>query len=173
MGAAYLAVARFRKPHGLKGDALVLPLTDEPEDVFTAGRILVPIDEEGQSVGPQVVISHARRYQRHWLLSFEGIHDRSALENWSYKVLGAARDELRQPDDGEMYLHEIPGSTVVENGAEIGVVREVVGVPGGQVLVVVRNGREHLIPFRAPIVRRLDRTNRRIEVELPAGLLEV
>jgi 16S rRNA processing protein RimM len=173
MEAAYLAVARFRKPHGLKGDAIVFPLTDEPEEVFTAGRVLTPLDDDGKIAGPQVVISHARRYQRHWLLSFEGIDDRGVLENWPYKILGAVQDELRQPDDGEMYVHEIPGSTVVEGGVEIGVVQEVMGVPGGQVLVVIRNGREVMIPFRDPIVKRLDRANRRIEVELPAGLLEV
>lgn len=173
MEAAYLAVARFRKPHGMKGDALVFPMTDEPEEVFTVGRVLVPLDEEGHTAGPQLVISHARRYQRHWLLSFEGITDRGVLEQWPYQTLGAVQDELRQPDDGEMYLHEIPGSTVVENGEEIGVVREVIGIPGGQVLVVMGNEREHMIPFRDPIVRRLDRANRRIEVELPPGLLEV
>ena len=31
MEAAYLAVARFRKPHGLKGEAVCWVLTDEPE----------------------------------------------------------------------------------------------------------------------------------------------
>lgn len=173
MEAAYLAVARFRKPHGLKGDALVFPLTDEPEEVFTVGRVLTPLDDGGKVVGPQLVISHARRYQRHWLLSFEGIDDRGVLEGWPYKILGALQAELRQPDDGEMYLHEIPGSMVVEDGVELGIVREVMGIPGGQVLVVERDGHEYMIPFRDPIVKRLDRAKRRIEVQLPAGLLEV
>lgn len=72
-----------------------------------------------------------------------------------------------------MYLHEIPGSIVVEAGVEIGIAKEIVGVPGGSVLVVERDGREHMIPFRDPIVKRLDRKNRRIEVVLPPGLLEV
>ena len=171
--ATYLAVARFRKPHGLKGEAVVFPLTDEPDAVFVPGRVLVPVDDEGRPAGVEVVIHKARPYQRHWLISFEGITDRVVLESWRGVTLGVDRSELRAPDEGEMYLHEIPGAHVVEDGVEIGIVREIVGVPGGSVLVVERDGKELLIPFRDPIVKRLDRENKRIEVVLPPGLLEV
>ena len=175
MEASYLAVAKFRKPHGLKGEALVYPLTDEPDEVFVAGRVLVPVDDEGRATGSELVIHHARAYQRCWLLGFEGITDRSAFEGgaWSAVTLGASTDVLRPPTEGEMYLHEVPGSTVVEGDVEIGIVKEVLGVPGSQVMVVVRDGKDHLVPFREPIVTRLDRAGRRIEVELPPGLLEV
>ena len=44
---------------------------------------------------------------------------------------------------------------------------------GAALVVVDGGGREHLIPFRAPIVTRLDRAARRIEVDLPPGLLEL
>ncbi len=145
----------------------------EPEEVFVPGRVLVPVDDDGRPCGDEVVIQRARPYQRHWLLAFEGIRDRTALESWDAVTLGAAQRELRAPDEGEMYLHEVPGSTVVEGGEVIGVVKDVVGVPGGRMLVVERRGREHLIPFREPIVQRLDREGRRIEVVLPPGLLEV
>lgn len=171
--AVYLAVARFRKPHGLKGEALIYPLTDEPNAVFVPGRVLVPVDEEGRPTGVEVVIQKARSYQRHWLVSFEGITERGVLESWGSVMLGAVQSELSPPEEGEMYLHEIPGSIVVEAGVEIGMVKEIVGVPGGSVLVIERDGREHMIPFRDPIVKRLDRENRRIEVVLPPGLLEV
>ena len=40
MEATHLVVARFLKPHGLRGAALVEPLTDEPETVFQVGRRL-------------------------------------------------------------------------------------------------------------------------------------
>ena len=173
MEAAYLAVARFRKPHGLKGEALVFPMTDEPESVFVPGRVLLPVDDEGRPNGVEVVIHHARPFQRHWLLAFEGITDRTVLEAWGALTLGAKQSELRAPENDEMYLHEIPGSRVVEAGVEIGVVKEMIGVPGGRVLVVERDGKEHLVPFREPIVQRLDRATRVIEVVLPQGLLEV
>ena len=36
----HLAVGLLKKPHGVKGDVLVFPLTDAPEQVFTIGRTL-------------------------------------------------------------------------------------------------------------------------------------
>ena len=173
MEASYLAVARFRKPHGLKGDAQLYPLTDEPEEVFVEGRVLVPVDEAGNAIGRELVIHHARPYQRCWLVGFEGITERAMLEGWVAVTLGAAVAELRPPEHGEMYLHEIPGATVVEGNTEIGVVKEVIGAPSNQIMVVMCEGRDCLVPLREPIVKRLDRENRRIEVELPPGLLEV
>lgn len=173
MEAAYLAVARFRKPHGLKGEALVVPLTDEPDEVFTPGRVLVPVDDAGHPTGDDLVIARARPFQRRWLLAFQGITDRGVLEAWPQLLLGARRAELRAPEGDEIYHHEIPGCAVVEDGKEIAVARELVGVPGGQLLVAERDGREILIPFREAVIRRIDRAARRIEVELPPGLLEV
>ena len=173
MEAAYLVVARFRKPHGLKGEALVVPMTDEPDVVFVPGRVLVPVTDQGDPIGDALTVARARPFQRGWLLGFKEVEDRTVLEQWPSWHLGARTDELRPLDGSEMYLHEVPGSRVVEGGVEIGVAKDIVEGPGGSLLVLERHGREHLIPFRAPIVVRLERASRTIEVALPPGLLEI
>lgn len=170
---AYLVVARFLRAHGLKGDALVASLTDDPETVLGAGRRLVEVDEAGVSVGAGLVVSRSRLLRQGWLLGFREIETRTALEQRGLKYLGARREELRPLKPNAMYLHEIPGAQVVDRGEVIGIAREVVGGPGAELLVVEAKGREHLIPFRAPILRKLDRAARRIEVDLPPGLLEL
>ena len=38
--ARLLAMGRLRKPHGLKGECAVFPLTRDPEVLFAAGRPL-------------------------------------------------------------------------------------------------------------------------------------
>ena len=171
--SAYLVVGRFLKPHGLKGEAVVLPLTDDPEIAFAVGRALCPVGDDGTRVGNELIVARSRPFQRRWLLAFEGIDHRAQLERWRQQYLGAKEDELRPPEADEMYLHEIAGATVVENGVEIGTAQEVIGAPGNQLLLVTCDGREHMIPFCAPIVRRLDRQRRQIEVQLPPGLLEI
>ena len=37
----HLVVGRLRKPHGLKGNVTVFPLTDDPETVYAEGQQLV------------------------------------------------------------------------------------------------------------------------------------
>lgn len=107
------------------------------------------------------------------MLGFREIATRGELEQRGLTYLGARREELRLRQPNAMYLHQIPGAQVVERGAVIGIARALVGAPGAELLVVETNGREHLIPFRAPILKALDRAGRRIEVGLPPGLLEL
>lgn len=171
--AAHLVVARFLKAHGLKGDALVASLTDQPETVLAAGRRLIEVDGAGEVIGAALTVARSRPLRRDWLLRFSEIETRTALEQRGLKYLGARREELRPLKPNAMYLHEIPGAQVVDRGEVIGIARELVGGPGAELLVIEANGREHLIPFRAPLLKGLDRAARRIEVDLPPGLLEL
>lgn len=172
---AYLAVARLRKPHGLKGDVVLWALTDDPEGVLVPGRRLVPVSEGGERAGDDVVVERSRRYNRQWLVKFESVADREVLEGWRNRLFGVAVEELAAPRGEEMYIHEMPGVSVRVGGEIIGRVIRLVEVAGGEgdLLAVDVGGREILVPFRRPIVTRVDREAREIELDPPEGLLEL
>ncbi len=170
---AFLAVARFRKPHGLKGEAVVWVLTDQPEEVLVAGRVLTPVDDAGRPTGPPLTVERSRPYHRQWLVKFAEIDHRAELEQWEQRLFGVPRDDLEAPGENEAYLHELPGMEVWADGRVVGVVREVIEIPAGQLLSVDVDGREVLVPLRKPIVVQLERGARRITIEPPAGLLEL
>ncbi len=48
--ARHLVVGRLRKPHGLKGNVTLFPLTDDPETVFAPGRSVWLVGLDGVSV---------------------------------------------------------------------------------------------------------------------------
>jgi 16S rRNA processing protein RimM len=173
MEAAYLAVARFRKPHGLKGEALCWVLTDEPEQVFVVGQELTPMDDDGNKVGEPLVIEQQRRYHRNRLVKFEGIDDRAALELWDQVLLGVPTEMLTPPSADELYEHEVPGVKVLAHGELVGVASGLLETAGGSLLAVEIDGREVLVPFRKPIVVSVDRVARIIEIDPPQGLLEL
>lgn len=173
MEPAFLAVARMRKPHGMKGEAVVWVLTDDPERALAPGKQLTPVDASGRAVGPPLTIERSRPYHRQWLLKFREVADRTALERWDDTLLGARCEELRAPLENEVYVHELAGMEVVVAGRPIGLVTDLIEVPAGQLLAVDVAGREVLVPFRRAIVRRVDRERRRIEVDPPAGLLDL
>jgi 16S rRNA processing protein RimM len=170
---AYLAVARFRKPHGLKGEALLWVLTDEPERILSVGQRLTPVDTVGRAVGMPLTIERSRAYHRQWLVKFEGVDDRTELERWDEVLFGVRREELTAPAENEAYVHELPGMEVIVAGRPAGRVKDVVEIPAGRLLVVETDGHEVLVPFRKPIVQWVDREERRIEIEPPPGLLEL
>lgn len=170
---AYLAVARLIKPHGMKGELVVLPLTDDPSEVLAVAKDLMPIDDGGEAVGEPLTVSRSRAYQRRWLLQFEGVESRTAVEELGGGLLGVLEADLSPPEDGEMYVHEIPGSSVIVDGSIVGSASGLIDVPGGRLLIVDIDGREVFVPFREPIVTRVDRVARSIEIDPPAGLLEI
>ncbi|MFQ5704832.1 MAG: ribosome maturation factor RimM [Gemmatimonadales bacterium] len=173
MEAAYLAVARFRKPHGLKGEVVMWALTDDPEGVLTAGRKLVPIDEAGSPIGEPLEIERARPYHRNWLVKFRKVDNRDVVETWGQRLVGMAATELQLPADDEMYVHEIPGADVVAGGNLIGKANALLDIPGGRLLAVNVAGKEVLVPFKKPILVRISRADRTIEIDPPAGLLDL
>jgi 16S rRNA processing protein RimM len=173
-GPTHLVVGLLKKPHGVRGDALVYPVTDEPDGAFAAGKRLVLLDRDGRATGRELVIERSRQYHRAWLLHFEGIETREALALFRERHLAIPLAEARPLEDGEFYMHELVGLNVATaGGAPVGVVADVVEAPQGWLLEVAGAGKRHLIPFTRGVVERVDRTERVVVIAPPAGLLEL
>ncbi len=173
-GVRYLAVARLRKPHGLKGDFAIFPLTSDPEAVFAEGRRLVRMGLDGAVLGEPVEIERSRGYHREWLVKFRGVASRDVLDSWRGQFLGAPAESLAPPAEGEVYLHELEGFAVRgQDGTALGLVTSLFELASGLTLQVQGPKREFLLPFKKEFVRRVDREQRLLEVELPEGLVDL
>ena len=173
-GPTHLAVGLLKKPHGVKGDALVYPLTDHAESVFRIGRVLAVLGKDGMPTGATVTVTVCREYHRAWLLHFSGLDTRQALDVLRPRYLGITVGEAAPLEEGEFYLHELVGLGVqTADKAPVGVVSAVVEAPQGLLLAVRGAAKEHLIPFKAGIVRRVDRGARMVTVSPPPGLLDI
>jgi 16S rRNA processing protein RimM len=174
--ARRLVVGRLRKPHGLKGDCAVFPLTDSPEEVFQPGRQLWMVDVGGQEVGGPLTVERGRAHHREWLLKFAGVESRSALEALpALRGVFVAADaaELTPPADDEVYTHELVGFSVRDSdGTALGVVSEFYDLPSGLTLEVQGPKREFLLPYRQEFVQEVDKNARQLTVTLPEGLID-
>jgi 16S rRNA processing protein RimM len=168
-----LVDARLRKPHGLIGEGAVFPLTDDPQGIFRPGRKFAMVDLAGSQVGEPVTIERSRPFHREWLLKFRGLDERAALEPIRDLLLASPADELKAPEGDEVYLHELTGFAVRdEQDQALGVVTGLYEMPSGLMLEVQGPRREFLLPYKKEFVRRVDRAERRLVVELPAGFLD-
>jgi 16S rRNA processing protein RimM len=168
-----LVVGRLRKPHGLKGDCAVFPLTDHPEEVFAPGRSVWLKNLKGEVLAGPLVIERSRSYHREWLVAFRGHSQREAVEPWYDALLTAPADTLRPPEEDEVYLHELEGFAVESStGEPLGLVSGVMELKTGLMVEVQGAKREFLLPYRKEFVKRVDRGGRRLIVELPAGLID-
>ena len=60
----------------------VFPLVENPGAVFAPRARVYVVDEERRVVAGPLVVARRRAYHREWLLGFEGITGRDAVEAW-------------------------------------------------------------------------------------------
>lgn len=166
-----LVVGRVGRAHGLRGEVLVDVRTDSPELRLGPGTVLVT---DPAAAGP-LRVEAGRVHSGRLLLHFGGVADRTAAEALRGVLLLAEVDpDVLPEDEDEWYDHQLVGlDAVLTDGTLVGEVREVLHLPGHDVLAVTRpDGAEALVPFVTEIVPEVDLAANRLVVTPPPGLLD-
>ena len=162
-----LTLGQVATAHGIRGWVLVRSFADPPDSLLDY--------DEWQLVAPQGATRTMRLlegapYKEGLRVRLEGIEDRNAalaLSGWQVQI---ARSELPPLEKGEHYRDDIVGFEVVNaEGAVLGQVAYFADLPAGAVMVV-KGGREHLVPASPRHLLKIDAGERRIEVDWPAEL---
>jgi 16S rRNA processing protein RimM len=169
-------VGRVRKAHGIRGDLVVEPISDEPDVIFTSGRRVFAGNAAGDPAkdGKTLTIRSANPFKGGYIVHFDEIDDRTVADTWRERYLLLPADELEPLAEDEVYIHELPGMRVVlESGDEVGVVDGTYELPQGLTLDVNRptSSTTVLVPFDR-IVTSVDREAKVITIDPPAGLLD-
>jgi len=173
-GARHVVVGRLRKPHGLKGDCNLFPLTDDPATIFAPGREIWVVDLAGDTVAGPLTVERSREYHREWLVKFAGVESRDALEPFRAHFLAVPPDRLNPLAADEVYLHELDGFSVrLPDGTPLGIVSAVYELPAGIMIEVQGPKREFLLPYKKEFVQEVDRARRRLTVMPPEGLVDL
>lgn len=167
-----LLVGVVARPHGIKGEVIVNPTTDFPEDRFAVGASVW-----GRAAGgttPEAL--HVRAFRMHQgrpVVRFDGVATMSDAERfagWDLRIPPTARREL---PPHVYYRDDLIGCEVVTNDGEtVGRVRAVDGEGQAVRLVVTAARGEVLVPL-AQDVCAVDIAARRIVVTPPEGLLDL
>ena len=158
------------RPHGLRGDVVVIPQSDVG-DRFDVGSRLFLCHADGR-----VELDIVRRsggYRDRLLISFESSVDREAAEALRGAELRVARDDVPGARDGQYYYFELVDCLCRDAVAgDLGPVVAIIEDGGGLLLEVDRDGQKVLIPFVRSFLRRIDVEAGEIDLDLPPGLLE-
>ncbi len=163
-------IGRVIKSHGIRGEVVVEPTTDEPGIRFAVGEVL-----DGRQGGREheLTVATVRPHQNRLLIKFEEVPDRTAADSLRGVRFFAAPLESDGDDDG-FYDHELEGLRVIHDGDDIGEVTGVIHGPAGEILEVeLSGGKETLIPFVHDIVPEVDLEAGTCTITPPEGLLEL
>lgn len=166
-----ITVGRVARAHGVRGEVLVEVRTDNPDERFAAGVVMLT---EPATAGP-LTVNRVRWHSGRLLVVFDGVAGRDAAEALrGVRLLAEIGDDERPDDPDEFFDHQLLGLRVVTvDGTEVGHVREVIHAPAQDLLAVVGdNGEQTLIPFVTQIVPEVDLAGAKVTVDPPPGLLD-
>ena len=176
-GPRFLAVGHIVKPHGIKGEFLVLPLTDHPQNTYAPGVVLRLGNTDSADPDPDLPplkLEQARPYRNGYIVSAGGITDRNGSEMLRGYYLFREVLALEPLGDGEFFYHQLLGMEVRTNiGAVVGEVTEVYELDPNDILCVQGHEGEILIPFSKEIVLQVNADEKYIVIDPPDGLLDL
>jgi 16S rRNA processing protein RimM len=161
-------VGYISKTHGLKGE--VTAIFDQDFDFEELTSFF--LDFNGSLV-PYFLEDFSDRGDKTFL-KFEGINsinEAELLKGKSVFLPKIIRPKLKR---GEFYDDEVVGFSVEDEIlGDLGSVNEVESTGLNRLLVIIHNQKEILVPIDSPFVKSVNKSQKRIKLQLPEGYLEV
>jgi 16S rRNA processing protein RimM len=167
----FITLARVIKTQGRHGEVAAEIHTDIPGRLH-AGMKILALSEAGSR--RELQIDDVWPHKNWQVLKFAGVDSISDAEVLIGCELQVPATERAKLEEGAVYISDLIGCTLFDRGREVGVVSDVRFGAGEAPLLVVGAGKnEHEIPYAQVFLKRVDLEGKRIEMNLPEGLLEV
>jgi 16S rRNA processing protein RimM len=155
--------------HGLRGDLRVRPQTSGSDALCTVDEVFL------RDASGHLTCCVPVRAVLHKGLVLLRLQDHETI-NLAEKLVGAEvlmrLADLPELDENENYWHQIQGLTVVDRQrGELGTLQDMFATPAHDIYVVQGPFGEVLIPAVPALIIAVDLAGRRIEVDLPEGLV--
>ena len=167
----FITLARVVKTQGRHGEVAVELHSDVPDRLHQGLRLYALSKDDSRR---ELKIEDAWPHKDFVVLKFAGVDSISEAEPLIGCELQVPSAERAQLEEGSAYVSDLVGCTLADRGKEIGVVSDVRFGAGEAPLLVVGSGKSELeIPFAQEFLVQVNLEAKRIEMNLPEGLLEV
>jgi len=172
-------LARVRRPQGRKGEVFADILTDFPERFAERRRLWLLADTASPGAAQrEAELAHHWLHKGGVVLHFAGIDSISAAETLTGLIVAIPRSERTPLAEDEVYIADLIGSTLMDVAADpavtVGEIEDVDRTAGPAPLLIVKGAAgEVLVPFAKSYLRKIDLENRRVEMALPEGLIDL
>ena len=160
----FFRIGVITRPHGVLGEMKVYPVTDDIKRFKGMKEILMG-PPEGQKGDLSTVKVEGVRFQKNMvLLKLSGIESPEEARKLSQYQLYVKREDAIPLSDGEYYVSDLIGLTVLsEKGEKLGILKDVLKTAANDVYVV-KGEREILVPAVKEYV---------LSIDLPKGEMTV
>jgi 16S rRNA processing protein RimM len=165
-----LSIGKILKPHGIRGEVKVLPLTDFPRRFDRLSHIQVLTADHRLL---DLTIQKVRYYKNFVYLKFKEYTSVDQVKGLRGGLLKIKRSEAVELPEGQYLYFDIIGLSVrTEAGEELGVVEDIFSTGGNDVYVVKsQKNKEYLIPATTEIIKKIDLVEKVLIIHPLEGLL--
>lgn len=165
-----IEIGRVARAHGVRGEVRVALHWEHSDSLSHVDEVV--LTAKGKTLGTFEVRA-ARPVDRAVLLTLVGVHDRDRAEALRGALVSVARDQLPPLEDGEYYLCDLVGASVISPNGMVGEVVEVRMHPSVDTLVVrAPDGVLWEQALAEPWIVAVDAKNGRVELASADGLVE-
>jgi 16S rRNA processing protein RimM len=165
------------KTQGRRGEVAAEVHSDVPGRLRAGMRVFALAADPGSEEAVErreLKIDDAWPHKSYVVLKFAGVDSISDAEPLVGSELQVPRSERAPLEAGTAYVSDLVGCLLFDRGREVGVVNDVrFGAGEAPLLVVVAGKSEFAIPYAQEFLVRIDLEQKRIEMTLPEGLLDV
>lgn len=168
---SFIAIARIVRTRGNRGEVLADLYTDFPARFDTLSEVWLELADGNRE---RVEIEEAWGHKGRQVLKFVGTDSISAAERWVGCWVEVEESQAAVLPSGTYYDHQLVGCRVWTSGGEdLGRVREILHIAGNTQIVVFGDLGEILIPAAGGYCTEISIRDKRIVVNLPAGLVDL
>ena len=165
----YFRVGVIANTHGIRGEVKVFPTTEDPKRFKGMKEIILDTGNEKKVLE----VASARFFKNMVILKFKGIDSINDIEKYKGRDLLVTRENAIPLEEGEYYIADILGATVVtEDGEKFGVLKDVLTTGANDVYVVEdTKGAEVLLPAIKECILDVDVEKNVMTIHLMKGLI--
>ena len=166
-----LRVGVITSPHGIKGEVKVFPTTDDAKRFKELKKVIL---DTGKEYIP-MEIEHVKFFKNMVILKFKGYDNINEIEKYKSRDLLITRDQAVDLAPDEYFITDLLGLAVVsDQGVELGTLKDVLETGANDVYVVaMKDGKELMLPAIGDCILNVDLEQRRMEVHVLEGLMDL
>lgn len=165
------SLGKITKTVGYKGELNLFLDTDSPENYYNIESVL--IDIRGELI-PFIIESNKAKNRFNITIKLQNVEDDEVGDFVNCEVY-LPMSLLPKLDGNKFYFHEVIGFQVVEEN--YGIVGKIDGfyenITQPLMIIIGKENKEILIPVIDNFIKLVDRENKRIEISVPEGLIEL
>jgi 16S rRNA processing protein RimM len=172
-GSEEIFIGHLVRPFGIKGELKLVPSQDFWEEVLDSNRLILRLKGNGDASGKPFQLKRFRRQKKYYVLTAEGISDRTAAESLVGGELFVTTEGLDVDLPDKMLPFQIIGSFVQsEDGDALGEVTDVIFTPGHDLYEVTGEKGTFLVPAVPEFVIAMDTNEQKIVIRTIPGLVD-